>query len=589
MPSLAVDLRANTADFQSDMGKASHIAERELEGLVARATALGTMLGNALGNIATHYVHAAQEVLKMGDELSKLSQRSAFTVERLSELRFAAELADVSFGQMQTSLGFFAKTLAEAQNESSRTGQVFAALGVDVKQGPQQAFEQFARAINALPDGEQKVAAMRIAFGRAGDALIPMIAGLKDATEKAQALGVVMSAQLAKDSERFNDAMKSITLAGNALVIEALTPMSRTLADIAEKILQAKMNGDLWKGTLIEMGKVVVSTMGAIVSLGGLAAFPQNLAQSAFNRLDKLHKPVLGPQAADDEDAELGRNIAASRINKAALQAAIDRRREARVATGRVSSEMSFDELMAKNAMKRIQMVEAAEAAADKEAEKRREEERREREKDVEDQLARARRIQDADNRGMLYFRSEIEKLNKASEKTDDWAKSLGMTFSSAFEDAVLHGKKFRDVLQGIGADIARILLRKTVTEPLAKAVGKFFESASGGGGLSGLFDKIFSGGADVPSAGGGYRMAGTPLLVGEEGPEYFVPNTHGTIMPNHALGGGALVVTVNNHIDSRTDRAEVAMIVEQRTRAAVSEVFERVRRGSADRRMLRG
>lgn len=39
--------------------------------------------------------------------------------------------------------------------------------------------------------------------------------------------------------------------------------------------------------------------------------------------------------------------------------------------------------------------------------------------------------------------------------------------------------------------------------------------------------------------AAGGQVTAGTPYLVGEVGPELFVPHTSGTIIPNHALGGG--------------------------------------------------
>ena len=36
----------------------------------------------------------------------------------------------------------------------------------------------------------------------------------------------------------------------------------------------------------------------------------------------------------------------------------------------------------------------------------------------------------------------------------------------------------------------------------------------------------------------GGYVKAGQLSLVGEKGPELFAPNTGGTVIPNHALGG---------------------------------------------------
>lgn len=45
--------------------------------------------------------------------------------------------------------------------------------------------------------------------------------------------------------------------------------------------------------------------------------------------------------------------------------------------------------------------------------------------------------------------------------------------------------------------------------------------------------------------ASGGPVSGGSPYIVGEQGPELFVPNMSGSIVPNHALGGGG-GVTVN-------------------------------------------
>ena len=43
----------------------------------------------------------------------------------------------------------------------------------------------------------------------------------------------------------------------------------------------------------------------------------------------------------------------------------------------------------------------------------------------------------------------------------------------------------------------------------------------------------------------GGSVSSGRPYLVGERGPEMFVPGAQGNIVPNNAMGGGASV-TVN-------------------------------------------
>jgi hypothetical protein len=61
-----------------------------------------------------------------------------------------------------------------------------------------------------------------------------------------------------------------------------------------------------------------------------------------------------------------------------------------------------------------------------------------------------------------------LPKVDEEVKKSKSIAEELGMTFASAFEDAIVGGKKFSDVLKGLGQDILRIVLRKTVTEKLA-------------------------------------------------------------------------------------------------------------------------
>ncbi len=56
-------------------------------------------------------------------------------------------------------------------------------------------------------------------------------------------------------------------------------------------------------------------------------------------------------------------------------------------------------------------------------------------------------------------------------DKVSDSARELGLTFTSAFEDAVIEGENFRGVLQGIFEDIQRILIRRSVTEPTEEAI----------------------------------------------------------------------------------------------------------------------
>lgn len=134
---------------------------------------------------------------------------------------------------------------------------------------------------------------------------------------------------------------------------------------------------------------------------------------------------------------------------------------------------------------------------------------------------------EEAIRQGEEFLEAERER-KRALEESEQAARDLGFTFASAFEDAVLEGKKLSDVLRGLAKDVARIFLRKTVTEPLANAAADIFKG----------FDL-----GSILRADGGPVMAGQPYIVGERGPELMVPNSSGTVVPNHALGGGGVVI----------------------------------------------
>lgn len=136
------------------------------------------------------------------------------------------------------------------------------------------------------------------------------------------------------------------------------------------------------------------------------------------------------------------------------------------------------------------------------------------------------------------YLEAVTARLNLVAEKTKEaktFAEELGLSFSSAFEDAVVGGGKFSDVLKGLADDITRLIIRKQVTEPLANAAGKID--------WGGLFTSLISG----TRANGGPVTGGSSYLVGERGPEIFTPATTGRITPNSAMGGGGVAVTLIN------------------------------------------
>ena len=123
--------------------------------------------------------------------------------------------------------------------------------------------------------------------------------------------------------------------------------------------------------------------------------------------------------------------------------------------------------------------------------------------------------------------------LNNYIDTVTNAAAQSERLFTNAFkgmEDALVSfvqtGKlDFKSLANSIIADLIRIQIQNSIMKPLAQATSGLSLSgmfSSAGNFLSGLF-----------KADGGPVAGGQPYIVGEQGPEWFVPNGAGTIVPN--------------------------------------------------------
>ena len=128
-------------------------------------------------------------------------------------------------------------------------------------------------------------------------------------------------------------------------------------------------------------------------------------------------------------------------------------------------------------------------------------------------------------------------------------AKNLQTAFANFLFDPFQNGikgmlKGFVDMIRRMIAEIAASMI-----------LTKFFSWMSGLGGFWGSI-----GGAAVKSltgkAMGGSVMGGTPYMVGERGPELFVPGSNGSIVPNDRMGGTTIAPVYN--IDARGATADL-------------------------------
>ncbi|GIX10676.1 tape measure protein [Elioraea sp.] len=179
-------------------------------------------------------------------------------------------------------------------------------------------------------------------------------------------------------------------------------------------------------------------------------------------------------------------------------------------------------------------------------------------------------------------------RVEAAAERTNDTVRELGLSFSSAFEDAVVKGERLSKVMQGLLQDIARIIARRTITEPLGNAVS----SALSGFSFGSMFSGIGSWLGGLFRAEGGPVAAGRPYIVGERGPEWFVPDQAGTVLPNGVAPGGPVIQQTIN-IDARGAdagvEARLRLLAGQIARQASAMTLDAIRRGGAAYDTVRG
>lgn len=171
----------------------------------------------------------------------------------------------------------------------------------------------------------------------------------------------------------------------------------------------------------------------------------------------------------------------------------------------------------------------------------------------------------------------------------DSITRELEFSFKSAFEEAVIGGESLRNVMQGLWEDIQKIILRKTVTTPLANFLSSFMGSFLGSGEQQSqnAHGGIFSSLTEV--SGGGRRQQ-----FGEAGPEAVFPVTR---MPNGDYGvqakgggGGSMEVNIINYSgeDVETERRQTANGGEKLDVMIGKAVADDIRRGGQVYRAIR-
>lgn len=182
--------------------------------------------------------------------------------------------------------------------------------------------------------------------------------------------------------------------------------------------------------------------------------------------------------------------------------------------------------------------------------------------------------------------------VGKEVETVEDQIQS---SVQSGFSDGIKEAMRGGDLKSGLDSFFNSIFdsIADNFADQISGAIFNAGGGTQGGGILGGLFSGIgdFFGGF---FADGGRPPTNKVSMVGERGPELFVPDSAGTIIPNEALGigGGQAINVINNNnfagVDS-VNRQELLNALQQSEQRTVVAVARQSRNGGSYSKQLRG
>ncbi len=201
----------------------------------------------------------------------------------------------------------------------------------------------------------------------------------------------------------------------------------------------------------------------------------------------------------------------------------------------------------------------------------------------------------------LSHTKDEMTDYQRVMSGVADVFDGAGKAISRMFADAIVKGESFRqsmlDIFQSIISQIVALIIQIKLIEPFMENLGdvlrgtKTAKTTTGGSADSGkIIGDLINKGFDLFGlAGGGSVSPNMPYMVGERGPEMFVPNSAGNIINNNQVNGMGrgqpIVIEQNLNFStgvSQTVRAEIMNLlpaIQESTLSAVQDA--RLRGGS--------
>jgi hypothetical protein len=277
------------SDLNREMGKAERDWKKNFNNIGKEMTLMGKQMMIAGGAVTAGMGVAVNSFAKTGDELVHMSEKTGISVQSLSELKFAAEVADVSLTDLQTAFKGMSGVMEIARGGGEAAIKTFASLGLkfeDLKDlNPEDLFMTVASAIAKVEDPIRRAALAVDVFGRSGMTLIPMFAdgadGIAKLRQQAIDLGVTMGDETAKSAHELSIAFTTIKTSVTGVFNSIGTALAPTLKDLTDKIIKTVSGITAWTKAHPELTKVIVTVTAAI----GVLLFAMGVLVFTFGKI----------------------------------------------------------------------------------------------------------------------------------------------------------------------------------------------------------------------------------------------------------------------------------------------------------------
>lgn len=500
---------------------------------------------------AASAVAFVRSVATAADDMAKLSQRVGISARELGQWQLAADLSGASIESVAKGVKGLSTFLKEH-------GDRLKSAGIDTRD-TSTALIQLSDIFAGMPDGLQKTALATELFGKAGLDLIPMLnlgaKGLEETRAKADEYGKRM-AEIAPDSERFNDALTELGFQARTAGLNLGNYLIPGLAGAAQLMNDLAAGGQRAK-TAIEALKssdsAILKNMGALGDVG-------LRARQALG----IDKPVSGWELAG-MDPVTGRALGTQTGGAASpwgSDAAFMARQQASALLGTSGSAktakpakwaQSPDFLAWQQAQRAGEsQLSAKEIMAQLHAE----DAELNRMLQIGENNQLATYFEEAGEETMRLVAAQRELKNASKDAFSDMTRAIdnwGNKAADTFADFVVTGKaSFSDLVNSIGTDLVRMQAKKLFDPVLSQAgdwitktLGSLFPNADGGVYAS---PSLHAHANSVVSSPTLFKFAkgGSFGLMGEAGPEAIMPLKRGSDGKlGVAASGGSVVVNV--------------------------------------------